>query len=770
MGAGIASTIQEESEVRGASLWLLLMRDELRALSGDPLLRSQFADMTYEVWHTGGSLWILITWPSGARLACCAAYAPTDTSNLNVQSLDGTSLNARLSTAIGDFCVQIELPGRERRVLHWQTTLLPATELTMPFWPRDILPIDPAGDPLSTRGTIHATQYGPKGGLLYCSLLRPAAGSFLYMQNLTALNDYFEQTQTAPDDRVGGQWPELGFALPTTSVHALAAGKETVISDAYILASPDVPEDDVASARLFLDLYAELYLAYPRPVPVHREWPRRVNTTIYDLTHGPKCTVEIDGHDYLLAYVGADDRPPESMVQLAVLVPLVEYARSRDEDIPLIDKLKANLPTFFDPRAGTIVRWLPGQEHLLEGKEEHMRANIMDSWYLWHTYLNLSRLALQGDQEARQLLLDSIDYGIRVAQHFEYRWPVFYDLYTLEVIKAETAPGCGGEHDVAAQYAHVMMQVWELTKEQRFVDEAARAARNLRGLGFALGYQFNNTSFGAGGLLRLWQETGEDLFRGLSYVCLANIVRNIWLWECDYGYAKYYSTFMGLTPLQDAVYLALYEELEVLAAFHEYLRLAGDDVLPALRVLLPEYCKYLTDHAWYHYPSELPEDILPETPQSGHLNHNLSVPLEDIRDGWNKPGQVGQQVYGTAAPFVFATRHCHAIPGEEFLVHCNYPTAGFDVKRSKGKRVVRFKARGDQRCTCQVRIVPSNVLPLPPISLAVRTKRAWTTHEGQLTELGYLTYDLPGDAEVKLEWTKPTPQSGRKQAKPRSQS
>jgi hypothetical protein len=41
--------------------------------------------------------------------------------------------------------------------------------------------------------------------------------------------------------------------------------------------------------------------------------------------------------------------------------------------------------------------------------------------------------------------LDSIDYGIQVARHFNYHWPVFYDTYTLEVIKAETRPGAGGE-------------------------------------------------------------------------------------------------------------------------------------------------------------------------------------------------------------------------------------------------------------------------------------------------------------------------------------
>ena len=40
------------------------------------------------------------------------------------------------------------------------------------------------------------------------------------------------------------------------------------------------------------------------------------------------------------------------------------------------------------------------------------------------------------------------------------------NLKTLEIIKAETKPGEGGEHDVAGLYAHVMLQAWKLTKQK----------------------------------------------------------------------------------------------------------------------------------------------------------------------------------------------------------------------------------------------------------------------------------------------------------------
>ena len=83
----------------------------------------------------------------------------------------------------------------------------------------------------------------------------------------------------------------------------------------------------------------------------------------------------------------------------------------------------------------------------------------MDSWYLYHSLLNLSRLALHEDGIAKKLFLDSLDYAVQVARKFKYQFPVFYDLDTMEVIKAESKEGHGGENDVAGQYAHLMMQV-----------------------------------------------------------------------------------------------------------------------------------------------------------------------------------------------------------------------------------------------------------------------------------------------------------------------
>lgn len=63
--------------------------------------------------------------------------------------------------------------------------------------------------------------------------------------------------------------------------------------------------------------------------------------------------------------------------------------------------------------------------------------------------MNLGRLAEKGDTGAKKLLMNSIDFVMKAAHHFAYNWPVFYDVRTFDIIKAETAEGKGGELDVA---------------------------------------------------------------------------------------------------------------------------------------------------------------------------------------------------------------------------------------------------------------------------------------------------------------------------------
>lgn len=599
----------------------------------------------------------------------------------------------------------------------------------------------------NAEGKIHASQWGTRSGFIYMTLPAPNALSIFYLQNLTALNDYCQQTQTSLADSVGGNWPELGFSLPAATVAPLPAGKRFIINDAIIAFDEQIPQKESEMIRQYLNLLSKIYLLLPLPETKYQNWPEILHLSLRDLLDSPGCWTQVAGHQYFNAYVSDYQTPPEVMVQLAVLLPLVDYKEWSGKTLEVMKTIKDGLPAFYDQKLGTINRWLPASEEELQGEEEQKKPGVMDSWYLHHPLLNLSRLALKRDKVCEELFLNSIKYAIRVAHHFNYEWPVFYEMDTLEVIKAETAEGKGGEKDVAGIYAHVMLQAWELTKEQRYLNEAEKSARTLKGKGFQVFYQANNTAFSAGALLRLYKITKKEIYLELSYMCLASIFRNTKLWDCNYGYGKNFPSFFALYPLNDAPYTAVYEEQEVFCAFHDYLMHADDvDILPAVRLLIAEYIRHLVNRAMFYYPVMLPKEMLEEKPKVGEVDPKLWIALEDLQDGWLKSGTVGQEVYGAGNAFGILPRHYLSVPDEEFMVYVDYPTSNFKARKGSN---IHFKVLGDERLTCRMMILKTENTKLP--HFMVRTQNGEELVPTPLKD-GNLEYQLNGNQEIVIAW------------------
>lgn len=705
-------------------------------------------NFSFKVYCTGDSLWVLTEWPKGGKIVFRAAYAPGGGLEIKSKREDKDGIKIFLTAVIGDLSVKINFPQSEQTILRYTTTLKPGTNLLMPFSPRDIIIPGKDGKLDSTAGEIRMKQVGTRSGMIYFSMTQPTAGSVLYLQNLTALADYCQQTETSAGETVGGDWPEMGFALPEAKDKPLGAGKEVVISDAIIVLTEEVPADEAAIIRQYFELLAEAYLQLPKPDTNYKDWPDVLDKGLHDLIDSPGCWSQVAGNQYFNAYVSDYNTPPEIMVQLAVLLPLTDYVEWSGDSLEVIKKIKQALPTFYNEKMGTIMRWLPAAEDKLEGEEEQKKPLVMDSWYLHHPLLNLSRLALKGDKVARQLFMDSINFAIKVAHHFNYEWPVFYKMDTLEVLKAETQPGKGGEKDVPGLYAHVMLQAYELTGEKRYLNEAEKAAKKLQGLGFDVFYQANNTAFSAGAMLRLFKITKNKLYLELSYMCLAGVFKNVRLWDCNYGYGKSFPSFFCLFPLNDAPYTAVYEEQEVFCALHDYLKHAeGEEIQPSILMLIAEYIRYVVDRAIYYYPTMLPKEALSEEPKIGELDPNLWIALEDIHDGWEQNGQVGQEVYGAGNAFGILPRHYLRVPGESFMVYVDYPTASFTARKGQP---ISFDILGDSRLTCRLAIVSMDDKKLPAFTVTLKNTKEEL--KGKPTKKGNIEYELNGAQSVKISW------------------
>lgn len=731
--------------MNGLSPWAVAAAYDL-LLDTETCFELETQNFKFAVQLTADSVWILTEMPGGARMAFRAAFSPGATLKIQKKSKHADGIELALSTVAGKYHTRISIDQEsEFPVLHYTTTLTPVKEMTIPFWPKDILVLTKNGNPENTSGQLHASQFGTRTGFIYMSQTRPKSATLLYHQNLTAISDYCDQTETSLGDTVGGEWPELGFSLPP-SKKSLSAGKGVVISDAFIAFTEEVPEEESAIIRLYLDLLARVYLLLPKPETKYQQWSDILNKGLRDLVESPGCWSQVAGQKYFNAYVSDHETPPEIMVQLAILSSLLDYVEWSKSELKVIKSIQDNLPTFFDEKLGTIIRWLPAAEERLQGEEEQKEPKVMDSWYLHHPLLNLSRLALKGDKMAEKLFLDSLGFAIKVAHHFNYHWPVFYKVDTLEVIKAETAEGKGGEKDVAGIYTHVMVQAWELTGEKRYLNEAEKAAKTLQGYGFELFYQANNTAFSAGALLRLYKITGNELYLNLSYMCLAGIFRNTQLWDCNYGYGKHFPKFFALYPLNDAPYIAVYEEHEVFCAFHDYLKHAeGIAILPSLKMLIAEYIRYLVDRAAYYYPPMLPVEMLEEKPKIGEVDPKLWIALEDLQDGWLKSGTVGQEVYGAGNAFGILPRHYLQVPDENFNIYIDYPTQGFKVQKNKP---ITFKVLGDARLSCRMMFIKKGIQKLPEFTVTINGQKE--PLKGKKVTRGYLEYQIPGDSTIRI--------------------
>jgi hypothetical protein len=657
----------EKAARQGASLFVLSVRAELAA--GMKTVGS-FALGALDVTVLAGrdSLWALCRRGSEGGILLRAACA-LGLSARKLRPLKGECFRVALTSALGRHVVSFAKPDGEFPLLRVTSRLTPAHDMLVPFLPRDLYPLGPGDDPLRAKGRVEAAQRGLNVGICYLHLDQPAIGSLLYMQNLTALNPYFEATKTKPDAAVGGEWPELGYLPPTPPqsgtppVDPLRAGIEITLSDAILVFQRESISGERHSAECFLQMLAAAYRLIDKPEPEYRDWPARARRTLDDLATASVATVRHYGHLYARPYVDAEY--PDSMVQISLLSAIRDWSAWTGEEIALADELASGLGRFFDPKLATIRRYLPNV-----GADKD--ADAVDSWYLYHPLLNLGRMALDGDTRCRALFLKSLDFAVRAARHFNYRWPIQYKITDFSVIVEARNDDGLGQTDVGGIYAYVMLQAYELTSEEKYLREARKAIDAAEGMRFELNYQANLTAWGAAACMRLWRITNQERFLKQTYVFLASFFHNSAIWESAIGAARHYRNFLGVTALHDGPYMALYECFDSFRAMEYVLGDSGPELDPAVRLLATDYCRFALDRAWFYYPDALPPELLCDKPRNGHIDRSLSFPLEDLYVGGDQAGQVGQEVYGAGAAFVFASRMFHRIDAAPMLLFCDH--------------------------------------------------------------------------------------------------
>ena len=489
-------------------------------------------------------------------------------------------------------------------------------------------------------------------------LYDPDLGSSLfYVADLTALNPFFQATNGTPttgpfrDPRggpgslVGSTAQGLGYSFPPSGLDGLGRIPVTIM-DSYLLLGPGRPAPETAGAAQFLDALAAIYPHLQRPALAPADWRALGARTARDLA-GPDVQVGLGGHSYLRAYVSDRRIAPELITQLNVLAGLLAYQRTfggTTDTRRLVAMLSADLPSFYSTMYGTVVNNLPLPREPGAGTE---------SWYLVGDLIDLARVAASGDRTARSLVLRSAEGAIALAHHVRYRFP--------RAITYGSWRGDGPlQPDVTGGYAYLMLQLYDLTHQQRYLREAEAGVEHLRGYGFQLAYETHITALAATAAARLYAITGQRRYMELSLLPLANLFAASWIWDCSYQLCAKgaYHTFFGLSPLPWSGYIAMMEQEQAWQALREYLLILGDSAPLSVRMLAAEFCRYSLSTLAYTLPPELPTGVAGPAPgEYSFVQRNrldLAIPLEDLREGSQPSGQIGQEIYGAGGPLALA--------------------------------------------------------------------------------------------------------------------
>jgi hypothetical protein len=415
-----------------------------------------------------------------------------------------------------------------------------------------------------------------------------------------------------------------------------------MVVDSYLYLVPGMPSNEVDEASTYLQMLSTVYAQIPRPAIPSPDWSSIATGAVKDLSD-PANLATLNGHQYLRSYVSDTRVAPELITQAGVLAGLRAFEAKRHASFPLDSILEGNLPTFFDQTYGTVTNHV--------GHDPQARD---ESWYYIDILISLLQLSQLGDDTARQLLLNSIGGAISLAHANNYEFP---QNFQYGVWAAKDAPV---QPDVCGGYAWLMLGMYGLTNDSKYLDEAKASIAHVSGKGFGLAYELHMSAYTAAAAQRLYRMTGDQTYHGYAVLALANLFHGARLWDCTYRLCRSgsgYHTIMGLDPLPTGDYVAMLEQYESWIALRAYTQ---DDQgeLSYVSALVHDFLQYTPQIMQYALPPQLPSGAAAATPGLydfvKHNDLNWQIPLEDLREGDATSGTIGQEIYGAGGTFVFA--------------------------------------------------------------------------------------------------------------------
>jgi hypothetical protein len=184
------------------SAWFLNIKSKLNSSDLTAVFEQQAAGYSFKVYILDDSCWLIVSWSKKSRTAFRLAYSPNDPIAVKKILENDDNVTLRIASLMGEYEVSLQLPVEDNRVLRLTTTLKTTAPVLFPYWPRDIVSLDDDGE-------VYVKQTGTRSGQL--CFRQGKGGSVFYLQNLTALADYNQQTETSAAETMGANGRRSGL-------------------------------------------------------------------------------------------------------------------------------------------------------------------------------------------------------------------------------------------------------------------------------------------------------------------------------------------------------------------------------------------------------------------------------------------------------------------------------------------------------------------------------------------------------------------------------
>ena len=573
------------------------------------------------------------------------------------------------STSWADFFIELLIFPYNPGLFHYKIELAsfappPPADAIRPEW----CFVDTATGTVSSGGYISYADRAPGAAPCLFGYAEALNSTLLYWTDLTRLNDFCQTVHYSPIVTPVRRGYTFGHNIGWNDIRRLPENSRYVIYDSYLYLVPDKPSSEEEVFMRYLSQISDIYDLLARPNGLLPDWKKIAEKTIIDLSD-PDTYIILEGKKYWRAYVGDTRKTAEAITQLDIGVAAAHYKErygGTEQIEEIIHESLSALDDFFNPKFGLIQNSGP-----LAVTGDQGRG---DTWYELGHALKAAEWGLLGYKEAADMAKKSRDSWIDFANAVNYRFPQFYIFNEWQ--------GTGREPDAAGGYALYMIRLSDLYEEDlekdRCLQEAMNAVKAFHGYGFGFSYETHMTAAAAAAAAELAVRTGDMKWLEYSYGPIANLIRLSWLYEVDYGFGDEVRTFFGLCPTQRSAAITPKEQYEAWIYLTEYLRLAHGKIDPAVEKLVAEFCYHTLLTLVDSLPPLVPEGIITKNPAAyetvGYNRLDLHIPIEDMRDGWDIWGAIGQEVYGAGMALSFAALAYEEIfPGK--TVYSGYPIA-----------------------------------------------------------------------------------------------